>query len=242
MKKIENLAGVTSVTKTPEYEQLLKYWTTGEKKPTVAFAKKTLMQIAENYKMDKLTVRYDVIDAMFRQVQTTDTKKYKNHSLPGKVFATEYDLGQNGYAYLDKDIANYDGTKFTKWNIGGAMRNDGVDIESCNDKITNGFHVAFIDDEEWLQYTVEVKTKTTFDVAIRYSSEVAGGKLFLKDENGPISETITVPSSGGKNNWQTVTLKNVVLKQGMNKIRVYFEKGNFNLNYLEFKSPSELKR
>jgi endoglucanase len=26
MKKIENLAGVTSVTKTPEYDQLLKYW------------------------------------------------------------------------------------------------------------------------------------------------------------------------------------------------------------------------
>jgi hypothetical protein len=25
--------------------------------------------------------------------------------LPGKVFATEYDLGQNGFAYLDKDIA-----------------------------------------------------------------------------------------------------------------------------------------
>ena len=242
MKKIENLAGVTSVTKAPEYEKLLKYWTAKGKKPTVAFAKKALMQIAENYKMKNLTIRYDVIDAMFRQVQTTDTKKYKNHSLPEKVFATEYDLGQNGFAYFDKDIANYDGTKFTKWNKGGAMRNDGVDIESCNDKITNGFHVAFIEEGEWLQYTVEVKSKTTFDVAIRYSSEVAGGKLFLKDENGKISETITVPSSGGKNNWQTITLKNVVLKQGMNKIKVYFEKGNFNLNYLEFKSPSELKR
>ncbi len=239
MKKIENLAGVTSVTKTPEYEQLLQYWTTGGKKPTVAFAKKTLMQIAENYKMKKLTIRYDVIDAMFRQVQTTDTKKYKNHTLPGKVFATEYDLGQNRFAYLDKDVANYDGTKFTKWNKGGAMRNDGVDIESCTDKSTNGFHVTFIENGEWLQYTVEVKAKTAFDVAIRYSSEVAGGKLFLKDENGKISEAITIPSSGGINNWETVTLKNVVLKQGTNKIIVYFEKGNFNLNFLEFKKPSE---
>nr|WP_314897528.1 cellulase family glycosylhydrolase [uncultured Flavobacterium sp.] len=242
MKKIENLAGVTSVTKTPEYKQLLEYWATGGKKPTVAFAKKALIQIARNFKMEKLTIRYDVIDAMFRQIQTTDTKKYKNHPLPGKVFATEYDLGQNGYAYFDKDVANYDGTKFTKWNKGGVMRNDGVDIESCNDKSTNGFHVAFIEDGEWLQYTFDLNTEHTFDVAIRYSSDVAGGKLFLKDENGQLSETITIPSSGGINNWQTVTLKNVVLKRGTNAIKVYFEKGNFNLNFLEFKKPSGLKK
>ncbi|HEX9153151.1 MAG TPA: cellulase family glycosylhydrolase, partial [Flavobacterium sp.] len=238
MKKIENLAGVTSVTKTPEYEQLLKYWTTGGKKPTVGFAKKALLQIAENYKMNKLTIRYDVIDAMFRQVQTTDTKKYKNHALPGKVFATEYDLGQNGFAYFDKDVANYDGTKFTKWNKGGLMRNDGVDIEACTDAKTNGFHVAFIEDGEWLQYTFDLNTEQTFDVAFRYSSDVAGGKLFLMDENGKISETITIPSSGGIHNWQTVTLKNVVLKKGTNRIKVYFEKGNFNLNFLEFKKAN----
>ena len=242
MKKIENLAGVTSVTKTPEYEQLLKYWTIGGKKPTVAFSKKTLMQIAENYKMKNLTIRYDVIDAMFRQVQTTVTKKYKSHPLPGKVFATEYDLGQNGFAYFDKDVANYDGTKFTKWNKGGVMRNDGVDIQSCNDKITNGFHVAFIEDGEWLQYTLDLDTEKTFDVAIRYSSDVAGGKFYLKDENGQISETITIPSSGRIDNWQMVTLKNVVLKQGVNKIRAYFEKGHFNLNFLEFKNPTGLKK
>ncbi|WP_348810359.1 cellulase family glycosylhydrolase [Flavobacterium maritimum] len=235
MKKIENLAGVTSVTKIADYDKVLKYWENGGEKPNVDFAKKALMQIAENYKMEHLTIRYDVIDAMFRQVQTNDTKKYKNHTLPGKVYATEYDLGQNGFAYSDKDIANYDGTKFTKWNKGGAMRNDGVDIESCNDKKTNGFHVAFIEDGEWLQYTVDTKATTTFDVDIRYSSTVAGGKLYLEDENGKISETITIPSSGGINTWKTVTLKNVTLKQGANKIKVHFEKGNFNLNFLEFK-------
>ena len=189
--------------------------------------------------MKNLTIRFDVIDAMFRQVQTTDTKKYKNHSLPGKVFATEYDLGQNGFAYLDKDVANYDGTKFTKWNKGGMMRNDGVDIELCTDAMTNGFQVAFIEDGEWLQYTVEVKSKTTFDVAIRYTSEASGGKLYLEDENGRISETITIPSSGGINNWKTVTLKNVILKQGTNKVKVRFEKGNFNLNFLEFKKAKK---
>ena len=235
MKKIDNIAGVTSVSSTPEYDKLLEYWINGGIKPSPDFAKTALMQIAENYKIENLTVKYDVIDAMFRQVQTTETKIYKKHTLPGKVFATEYDLGQNGYAYFDKDIINYEGTKFTKWNKGGAMRNDGVDIQPCKDKITNGFNVCFIEDGEWLQYTVESTSEKTFDVDIRYASATAGGKLFIEGEKGKKSQTIFIPSSGGINIWKTVTLKNVFLQKGMNKIKVHFEKGNFNLNYLEFK-------
>lgn len=239
MKKIENLAGVTSVTKPEGYDKILEYWKNGGEKPNVNFAKKVLMQMAANYKMEHLTIRHDVIDAMFRQVQTNDTKKYKNHQLPGRVYATEYDLGQNGFAYSDNDIANYDGTKFTQWNKGGKMRNDGVDIESCTDKETNGFQVAFIENKEWLQFTVDVKKEANFDAAVRYSSEKAGGKLYLEQDNVRISESINLPISGGLTTWKTVTLKNVTLKQGVNKIRVNFEGGNFNLNFLEFKTTAK---
>jgi endoglucanase len=236
MKKIENLAGVTSVTKAPDYDKLLDYWKNGGEKPNLDFAKKVLMQTAENYKMQNLTIRYDVIDAMFRQVQTNDTKKYKNHVAPGKVFATEFDLGQNGFAYSDKDVANYDGTKFTQWNKGGKMRNDGVDIVACTDKITNGFHVSFIEEGEWLQFTIDAKKQSAYDVAVRYSSEKAGSKLYLELDGNKISETMELPVTGGETVWKTIALKNVALKQGMNKIRVHFEGGNFNLNFLEFKT------
>ncbi|HQZ24038.1 MAG TPA: cellulase family glycosylhydrolase [Flavobacterium sp.] len=238
MKKIENIAGVTSVTKTPEYDQILNYWKNGGTKPTEEFAKKALMQIADNYKIENVTIKPDVIDAMFRQVQTNDTKPYKNHKLPGKIFATEYDLGTNGFAYSDKDVANYEGTKFTPWNKGNQMRNDGVDIVKCTDQITNGFHVSFIEDGEWLQFTVEVKTPSVFDVAIRYSSEKVGGKLYLEQDGKKISETIALPVSGGETIWKTIFLKNVSLKKGSNTIRVHFEGGNFNLNYLEFKNSN----
>jgi endoglucanase len=234
MKKIENLAGVTSVTKAPDYNKLLSYWKDGGEKPSQDFAKKVLMQTAENYKIEHVTIKRDVIDAMFRQVQTNDTKKYKNNVAPGKVFATEFDLGQNGFAYSDKDVANYDGTKFTPWNKGGKMRNDGVDIVACTDKITNGFHVSFIEEGEWLQFTIDVKSQSAYDVAVRYSSEKAGGKLYLAQDGNKLSETTELPATGGKEVWKTITLKNIALKQGVNKIRVHFEGGNFDLNYLEF--------
>lgn len=234
MKKIDNIAGVTSVSITPEYEKLLQYWKMDGDKPTSEFAKNALMQIAENYKMENVTVKHDVIDAMFRQIQTTETKTYKKHSLPGIVFATEYDLGQNKFAYFDTDIANYDGTQFTPWNKGKVMRNDGVDIEKCNDTISNGYNVCFIDDSEWLQYTFELSAKKDFDVAIHYSSQTSGGKLYLEDESGRISKTITLPTSGNETNWKTIILKKVALQKGINRIKVHFEKGGFKLNYFEF--------
>ncbi len=237
MKKIDNLAGVTSVSITPEYKKLLEYWEKGGVKPSVDFANNALLQIAENYKIENITIKHDVIDAMFRQIHTTETKAFKKHTLPSKVFATEYDLGQNGYAYSDKDVINYDGTQFTPWNKGGAMRNDGVDIENCKDKITNGYNVCFIEDGEWLQYTFDLKEAKQFDVDIRFASEKSGGKLYFENESEKIAKTLTIPSSGGKDKWQTLTLKNIALKKGINKIRVHFEKGNFNLNYFEFKTP-----
>jgi len=238
MKKIESIAGVTAVTKTADYQTLLNYWQNGGTQPTVAFAKAALMQIAENYKMENVTVKPDVIDAMFRQVQSTETIAYKNHVLPGKVFAVNYDLGRIGHAYDDTDFVNYrtDTGTFADWNKGWSMRNDGVDIQACNDNVTNGFQVGFIEPKEWLQYTIEANALTSYAIDIRYAGPT-GGKLYLADANGQISETMTLPPTGGYSTWGTATLTDVLLNQGTNKVKVYFEAGNFNLNFLEFKNP-----
>ena len=237
MKKVESIAGVTSVTKNAGYEQLLQYWKNGGTQPTQTAAKAALMQLAENFKMQNVTIKPDVKDAMFRQITTTATKNYKNHPLPGKVYATEYDLGQNGFAYFDKDIANYktDTGTYADWNKGWSMRNDGVDIGACNDNTTNGFQVGYIENTEWLLYTLNLTAAKAYDIDIRYATP-SSGKIYLEDANGKISETITLPSTGAYNTWGTVTLTDVVLKQGTNKIKVYFEKGDFNLNFLEFKN------
>ncbi|RZK12766.1 MAG: carbohydrate-binding protein [Flavobacterium sp.] len=239
MKKIESIAGVTAVKKTADYQTLLNYWQNGGTQPTVAFAKAALMQIAENYKMQNVTVKPDVIDAMFRQVQSTETIAYKNHILPGKIYATHYDLGRIGHAYNDTDFVNYrtDTGTFADWNKGWSMRNDGVDIQACNDNITNGFQVGFIEPKEWLQYTIDANALTAYSIDIRYAGPTAG-KLHLADANGQISETITLPSTGGYATWGTATLTDVLLNQGTNKVKIYFEVGNFNLNFLEFKNPT----
>jgi hypothetical protein len=236
MKKIENIAGITSVTKNPEYDALLQYWKNGGTRPTADFARKALMQLAENYKMDRLTIKYDVIDAMFRQVQTNATKAYKKHVLPGKISATDYDLGTNEFAYYDKDIANYkvDTGTFEEWNKGKLLRNDGVDILPCTDINSNGFQVSFIENGEWLQYTIDLEQQNTFDVAIRYSNNNTVAKLYLETDDGQKTTSVTLPKTGSETLWETVVLPSVSLKKGTTKIKVVFETGGINLSYLEF--------
>jgi endoglucanase len=214
----------------------LKYWKDGGQKPSEDFAKKALMKMADNYKMQNVTVKPDVIDAMFRQVQTNDTKPYKKHVIPGKIIATQYDLGTNGYAYSDKDFVNYRVAtgNYDQWNKGNTMRNDGVDILPCKDSGSNGYQVSFIEDGEWLQFTSEVKKQNSYKVAIRYSSESSEGKLHLETENGNKCETITLAPTGEITNGKTIVLSGIKLNSGTNKIKVVFEKGGFNLNYLDF--------
>lgn len=235
MKKVENIAGVTSVTKNPEYETLLKYWKTGGERPTPEFAKKALMQLAENYKMEHVTIKPDVIDAMFRQVQSNETLPYKKHTLPGRIYASEYDLGTQGFAYSDTGVANYwvsDGTR-ADWNNGKVMRNDGVDLQVCKDTVTNGYEVFDIADKEWLLFTAEVKKPGKYDLVIRYAGETEGS-LHLEQGGESLTQIIKLPPTGGKTNYKSVVLEDIPLKAAVKKIKVVFEKGGFSLNYLEF--------
>ena len=237
MKKIDNIAGIANVKTTPEYEKLLNYWKNGGEKPSKEYAKKALMQIADNYKLSNTEVKKDVIDAMFRQTTDGSAKPFKNNEVPGRVYASEYDLGKMGTAYLDKDFINLwvsDPAKRSEWNSGQQMRNDGVDIYQCNDKITNQYYVGKTESGEWLQYTVHSKTGKNYTFDIRYAA-AHDAKIRIETAAGKVLADISLPSSGGNDNWKTVSVKNITLQKGENSIRVFFENDGVNLNYFEVK-------
>lgn len=236
MKKIDNIAGVTSVKITPEYQKLLDYWKNGGEKPGKDLAKKALLKIADNYKIENVEVKKDVIDAMFRQVNDDTTKPYKNHKVPGRIFATEYDLGRMGKAYLDNDYQNLwvSSGKHTEWNSGNKMRNDGVDIFACDDKISNGYFVGKTEKREWLQYTLNVNQSKKYKIEIRYNNDSnENAQIKLKSESGETLSAIALPPTGKY--WKTVSADGINLSKGENKLRLYFENGNTNINFFELK-------
>ena len=235
MKKIESIAGVTSVTQPKGYQQLLEYWKDGKSKPSPAFAKKVLMELANNYKLEKVTIRPDVVDAMFRQVQNPTAKAFKKHLLPARILAANYDLGTQGVAYYDTDFQNIDGTKFTPYNKGFSLRNDGVDIIPSSNKESNGFQVGFIEAGEWLQYTVTSKKKATYSVSITYASATTEGQVHLFFGNNKKTESVLLPATGNNDKYSTVTISNIALEKGDTPIQVVFEKGGIHFTYLQFK-------
>ncbi|WP_343609088.1 cellulase family glycosylhydrolase [Chryseobacterium oranimense] len=237
MKKIDNIAGITNVKITPEYEKLLSYWKNGGEKPSEDFAAKALMQIAENYKFSNVEIKNDVIDAMFRQVTDDSTKPFRKHLAPGRVFASDYDLGRMGSAYLDKDFINLwvsDSAKRSEWNSGQQMRNDGVDIYLCHDKVTNKYYVGKTETGEWLQYTIEAKEKQDYTFDIRYTA-VNDSRIRIETASGKVLANVSLSSSGGNDGWKTVSVKKISLQKGENRIRVFFENDGVNLNYFDIK-------
>lgn len=236
MKKIDNIAGVTNVKITPEYQKLLDYWKNGSEKPSKAFALKALMKIADNYKMENVEVKKDVIDALFRQVNDETTKPYRNHSAPGRIFATEYDLGRIGKAYQDNDFQNLwvSSGQHTEWNAGNKMRNDGVDIYACNDKVTNGYYIGKTENGEWLQYTLNINQTKEYKLNIRYNNESAeSSRVSIKDESGEILAQIDLTPTDKE--WKTISGQRINLSKGKKKLRLYFDTGNGNINFFELK-------
>lgn len=232
MKKIDNIAGIANVKITPEYRQLLNYWKNGGKKPSADFAKKTLMQIADNYKLKNTEIRPDIIDAMFRQTTDGTTKPYRKHSVPGKIYAAEYDLGRIGSAYSDTDTMNLwvsDPKKNSEWNSGQQMRNDAVDIykEESQDF---PYYVGKTEKSEWLQYTFNADKTGNYTLKIIYKNAGKPSKVSLKDENNTVLADTVLPAAS---EWSSSEIKKVKLKKGENKIRFYFDDGGFDFKAFE---------
>jgi len=235
MKKIDNIAGITNVKITPEYQKLLDYWQNGGEKPSKEFAEKTLMKIADNYKLSNTEIKHDVIDAMFRQTTDASTKPFKNHSIPGKINAFEYDLGRINSAYSDTDFINLwvsDETKRSEWNSGQQLRNDGVDIY----KSGNGeYYVGKIEDGEWLQFTLNSNADRNSTLNIVYGNPQGNSVLKITDEKGKELAKIPLPETGGYEIWKMAAINSFPLHKGENKIRFVFEKGGFNFKNFEIK-------
>lgn len=152
-------------------------------------------------------------------------------TLPIRIEAENYDLGGGGVAYRDADGSN----------TGAAYRTEeGVDIEACNE---GGFNVGWINNAEWIEYTINVPKAGQYDLRARVASGLAGGGGFRVEFNG-VDQTgpLVAPASGGWQTWRTVR-KLVTLSAGVQTMRFVNTSGSgqgFNLNYIDLLVPGDV--
>jgi len=234
-KKTGSVTGPLTVRKPAGYQVLLNYWTGNAAKPTKEFAYNALMELTDSLLLENCIYHPDVIHAWTTFPSDDKAIPFREHTLPGRIFCADFDMGNQYTAYADMDYQNVSGSAGgSSWNSGGSYRNDGVDIEACSDAITNGYNVGWTNAGEWMQYTMDVAESNSYIASVRYSGQTATGKIRLAVDQTGVTGSVSLPPTGGWQTWKTQVLGSFLLDEGRHTLKVTTETSGYNLNYLDF--------
>jgi endo-1,3(4)-beta-glucanase len=156
-------------------------------------------------------------------------------SIPGTFDAAHYDIFEGGQGY---DICYFDRTVE---NEGKFRLDEWVD---CGDHPIEGNPIGYVQDGEWVEYTVDVQQAGNYTLSFRYTNglTVNGGPVELYSDGLLIKGGITVQPTGGWGSgfWSTHTANNIPLKSGVQVLRVLFVEAGLNLGRLTFTYSSPL--
>lgn len=153
------------------------------------------------------------------------------HIVPGKIELEHFDVGGNGYAYYDSSTGSETGVSFRD--------DEDVDIEECSDT-GGGYNLGWTAAGEWLEYTVNVASAGTYDIELRAACSESDRSVSLSSDGNTIA-SFDIPNTGGWQEWETITVKDIELDEGEQVIRLTIGDENYvNLNYIEFTTDAVL--
>ena len=237
-KSIERISSLFSYEITDEYKVLIDYWNGSGTKPDTTNAFNGLISMANSLKFDSCWVNKGLSRALMDSNYNSVSFAYSSFKPPGLLPAVNYDTGNNNVAYFDTQIE--DPSKFSpetqSWNNGWSYRNDGVDIGSTmiNGKIN--YFVGWIEDDEWLKYSIDVEDPGNFKILVEIASFINGSKIALQIDSSTTIGPITLPNTNGwDNGWRVVEIGNVSLTKDA-KIKLIASTGGFNLRNIIFEN------
>lgn len=107
----------------------------------------------------------------------------------------------------------------------------GVRNETTLD-VGGGKNVSYIDAGDWIRYkgVIDIPVTGNYKITFRVASS-NGGSFQLKDLNGKLIDTITVPATGGPQTWVDVE-RTIPLTAGANDWNIRPTLGGFNINWM----------
>ncbi|HKO46152.1 MAG TPA: carbohydrate-binding protein [Polyangiaceae bacterium] len=112
-----------------------------------------------------------------------------------------------------------------------------VDAEPTSDPKGGTCNVGWTAPTEWLQYSLQLANDDEYVVTLRLASLTTGKYLHLELDGVDVSGPVAGPGLG----WQSfvdAAIPGVFLSAGLHTLRVVFETGDMNLNYLSFARDS----
>jgi hypothetical protein len=225
---------------TAGWNALKNYWNSpgAVAKPGVTNAFKWLLAYAQGQVFSNCLVHPEVVDSLRRPNTSFASQRLPYRSgmtIPGKILATDFDMGANGVAYNDVvyDDEAGSGPGGRAWNSSWYGRDEGVDTAGCSDAGTL-LKIGWNEAGEWQRYTVS-STPGTCNLNIRYASGGGGGQLRVLVNSANVSGTVTLPDTGGWGNYSTCTVSNITVSaSGAATVEIQCAVAGYDLLWIEF--------
>jgi hypothetical protein len=101
-----------------------------------------------------------------------------------------------------------------------------------------GLNVGYIDDNDWMDYNLDVAYARDYEIQFRVSNAYGNGIIEIKNAAGTVLGQVDVPQTGGWQSWTTISTT-VTLPAGSQVLRLFAKSGAFNLNWFAFVSASQ---
>lgn len=174
--------------------------------------------------------------------------------IPGKLECSLYDLGGEGVAYHDFETENRGNGGLNlqpnhqrphattyEWEF---RKNEGVDVSYAKDFAdfnhtnnyyvpeVNQFYIGWTEDNEWLNYTVDVKVAGTYKIDALYANN-DGAITFDVDQKPSSTCRLPLPT-GNFHYWNKAEIGTITFADpGLHLLTFHYNKGN-NFAYFEF--------
>ncbi len=117
-----------------------------------------------------------------------------------------------------------------------AQYNFGMQFENTTD-VGGGQNAGWIDAGDFLNFSVNAPTAGVYQVNYRVASPNANAVLVMGEGGTDLSDNLTVPNTGGWQNWTTVS-NSIYLSAGAHTLTLYAVTGGWNVNWISLEEPT----
>ncbi|MTI30154.1 glycosyl hydrolase, partial [Xanthovirga aplysinae] len=149
--------------------------------------------------------------------------------IPGQIQIAHFDEGGEGVAYHS--------TTARAGEADGIREDTRVSVQGSQE----GNTIGWINDGEWLEYTINVQEAGIYQMDVRVATPNSQAGPFQLIANGEIkTNPIFVNSTGDWGNWVTLSVADIALNAGEQILRFDIVGGGFNLGNLTFTKTADL--
>ncbi|MBN1411372.1 MAG: carbohydrate-binding protein [Spirochaetales bacterium] len=115
-----------------------------------------------------------------------------------------------------------------------------VDVEPCSE---GGSNVGWIVAGEWLSYNLLSKSPGIYDIEVRVARQPSGdSSMHIEGLNQDGTGPMTVPSTGGWQNWVTIERPGIEIGYGVRAMKVVMDGSDFNINWVRLTQTAAYKK